>query len=137
MKEKECFSNILKKWHPVSPGVAAVTLHACYATELRRYLSGISALSKPTIAVLNRAGKLEKYLLQMVVEDAESSKEASQGLIREISPFEIDSVELRLLRKWVVAKLTEVKQCVDRAKETEVSSCVGFHCIFLMPVQSN
>lgn len=97
-----------------------MTLHACYGTELRCYLSRISALSKPTIAVLGRAGKLEKYLLQMVVEDTENSKEAGQGLIREISPFEIDSIELRLLRKWVVAKLTEVKECVDRAKETEV-----------------
>uniref|UniRef100_A0A7N0UN58 Uncharacterized protein n=1 Tax=Kalanchoe fedtschenkoi TaxID=63787 RepID=A0A7N0UN58_KALFE len=119
LKEKECFSNVLRKWHPVSGGVAAVTLHTCYGAELRRYLSGVTSLTKATVAVLERAGKLEKVLLQIMAEESESCGEGGKGVIRELSPFEVDSVVLRLLRKWIVAKLTEVKDCVDRAKETE------------------
>ncbi|KAM7485405.1 hypothetical protein LguiA_001414 [Lonicera macranthoides] len=39
-KEKELFSGILKKWHPLSAGVAAMTLHSCYGTLLKQYLAG-------------------------------------------------------------------------------------------------
>ncbi|KAK6161280.1 hypothetical protein DH2020_004661 [Rehmannia glutinosa] len=69
-KEKDIFSPVLKKWHPVAAGVAAVTLHSCYGTLLKQYLTGISSLMNETILVLQRAGKLEKVLVQMVVEDS-------------------------------------------------------------------
>ncbi|KAF6136953.1 hypothetical protein GIB67_030717 [Kingdonia uniflora] len=55
MKEKETFSPILNRWHLIAVRVAAMTLHNCYGTVLRKYLTGISILSNKVIGVLQRA----------------------------------------------------------------------------------
>ncbi|GAB2245483.1 hypothetical protein Droror1_Dr00000976 [Drosera rotundifolia] len=118
-KEKETYSSTLKKWHPVAAGVAAVTLHNCYGDILNQYLSGVCALSNEIINVLQRAGKLEKILVQMVVEESVDCEDGGKAIVREMVPYEVDSIILRLLRKWIEESLRKPKDCVQRAKDTE------------------
>lgn len=118
-KEKESYSNTLKKWHSVSAAVAAVTLHSCYGDALQKYLAEVSTLSKETIEVLHRAGKLEKVLVQMVVEDTVECEDGGKSVVREMEPYEVDSIILRLLRKWIDDRLRKGKDRVQRARETE------------------
>lgn len=121
LKERESFSPILKKWHPTAVGVAAVTLHNCYGTMLKQYLGGVSTLTSETIGVLHRAGKLEKVLVQMVVEDSADCDDGGKAIVREMVPFEVDSIIMNLLKKWVDERLKKQKECLSRAKESEVS----------------
>lgn len=121
MKEKVVFSPVLKKWHPIAGGVAAVTLHACYGTLLKQYLAGASPLTNETISVLQRAGKLEKVLVQMVVEDSAECEDGGKAIVREMVPYEVDSIIFNLLKQWMQERLKKGKECLQRAKETEVS----------------
>ncbi|GAA0143662.1 hypothetical protein LIER_04290 [Lithospermum erythrorhizon] len=117
-KEKEIFSPQLKKWHPIAGGVAAVTLHSCYGTLLKQYLTG-SSISNNTILVLQRAGRLEKALVQMIVEDSEECEDGGKAIVREMAPYEVDPLTKTLLRDWIQGRLKKGKETVNRAKETE------------------
>ncbi|KAF8401961.1 hypothetical protein HHK36_012912 [Tetracentron sinense] len=119
LKERETFSAILKRWHPIATGVAAVTLHNCYGVVLKQYLAGVSMLTNETIWVLQIAGKLEKVLVQMVVEDSVDCEDGGKAIVREMVPYEVDSIILRLLRTWIVERLKKGREYLDRAKETE------------------
>uniref|UniRef100_A0A803Q4I6 MHD1 domain-containing protein n=1 Tax=Cannabis sativa TaxID=3483 RepID=A0A803Q4I6_CANSA len=119
LKEREGFSPILKRWHSTAVGVAAVTLHSCYGAVLKQYLSGVSTLSCETVGVLQRAGKLEKMLVQMVVEDSVDCDDGGKSIVREMVPYEVDYVILNLLKKWIHEKLAKGHECLTRAKETE------------------
>lgn len=119
-KEKEIFSPVLKKWHPIAAGVSAVTLHGCYGALLRQYLSGTSsAHMNETILVLQRAGKLEKVLVQMVVEDSVECEDGGKAIVREMVPYEVDTIILKLLKLWMQEKFKIGKDSLERAKETE------------------
>ncbi|KAL2921285.1 Protein unc-13-like protein [Bienertia sinuspersici] len=118
-KEKETYSNILKKWHPVSAAIASVTLHNCYGAILQQYLSGVSMLSTEVINVLQKAGRLEKILVQMVVEDTVDCEDGGKSIVREMDPYEVDSIIIRLLRKWIEERLRHARDIVQRAKENE------------------
>ncbi|KAJ7954672.1 DUF810 domain-containing protein [Quillaja saponaria] len=119
LMERECFSPILKKWHPTAAAVAAMTLHSCYGGVLKQYLSGVSTLTSETVEVLQRAGKLEKKLVQMVVEDSDECEDGGKAIVREMVPYEVDSIILDLLRKWIDETLKKGRDCLRRAKETE------------------
>ncbi|GLT42118.1 hypothetical protein SLA2020_161380 [Shorea laevis] len=119
LRERECFSPILKRWHPVAAAVAAVTLHQCYGEVLKQYLTGTSMLNSEVVGVLQRAGKLEKILVQMVVEDSEECEDGGKGIVREMVPYEVDSIIMRLLKQWIEERLKEGKELLSRAKETE------------------
>ncbi|CAH8251139.1 unnamed protein product [Arabidopsis lyrata] len=119
LRESECFSPILKRWYLVAAGVASVSLHQCYGSILMQYLAGRSTITKETVEVLQTAGKLEKVLVQMVAEDSEECEDGGKGLVREMVPYEIDSIILRLLRQWIDEKLQTVQECLSRAKEAE------------------
>lgn len=120
-KEKVSFSPTLKRWHPIPSGVAAVTLHSCYGAVLKQYLKGVSTLANEVIGVLERAGKLEKILVQMVVEDSVDCEDGGKAVVREMVPYEVDSIILNLLKTWIDERLKQGKDCLERAKETEVS----------------
>lgn len=122
LKERECFSPILKRWHSTAAAVAAVTLHNCYGAVLKQYLSGVSTLTNETVGVLQRSGKLEKMLVQMVVEDSADCEDGGKSIVREMVPYEVDYVILNLLNKWIDERLAKGKECLGRAKETEVSN---------------
>lgn len=123
-KEKEIFSPVFKKWHPIPSGVAAVTLHTCCATLLKQYLTSTSSLTKRTISVLQSAGKLENALVQMVVEDSVDCEDGGKAIVREMVPYEVDTIILNLLKQWIQEKLKKGKDLLQRAKETEVSFLV-------------
>ncbi|KAH6816272.1 hypothetical protein C2S51_021092 [Perilla frutescens var. frutescens] len=118
-KEKEIFSPVLKKWHPIAAGVSAVTLHSCYGALLRQYMRGASAQMNETILVLQRAGKLEKVLVQMVVEDSVECEDGGKAIVREMVPYEVDTIILKLLKQWMQEKLKIGMDNLQRAKETE------------------
>lgn len=120
-KETELFSPILKKWHPIAGGVAAVTLHQCYGTVLKQYLAETIMLTDEIVGVLQRAAKLEKVLVQMVVEDSEECEDGGKGIIREMITYEFDPIILKLLRQWIDERLRKEKELLSRVKETEVS----------------
>lgn len=119
--EKENYSHVLKKWHPIPAGVAAVTLHTCYGNLLRQYLSDSSSLTNETLTVLQRAGKLEKVLVQMVVEDSVESEDGGKTIVREMEPYEVDAIIMKSVKHWVQESLKDGKEHIQRAKETEVS----------------
>ncbi|KAH7573192.1 hypothetical protein ACOSP7_006656 [Xanthoceras sorbifolium] len=119
LRERESFSPILKRWHPIAAGVAAVTLHQCYGAVLKQYLAGTSTLTSEIVGVLQRAGKLEKVLVQMVVEDSADCEDGGKGIVREMVPYEVDSIILKLLRQWIEERILRGKDCYHRAKESE------------------
>ncbi|KAI5348150.1 PREDICTED: LOW QUALITY PROTEIN uncharacterized [Prunus dulcis] len=119
LKERESFSPILKRWHTTAAGVAAVTLHNCYGAVLKQYLNGVSTLTSETVEILQRAGKLEKVLLQMVVEDSAECEDGGKAIVREMVPYEVDSIIMNLLKRWINERLKAGKECVNRAKESE------------------
>ncbi|KAL1562154.1 protein unc-13 [Salvia divinorum] len=119
-KEKAIFSPVTKKWHPIAAGVSAVTLHTCYGVLLRQYLDSTAAAEmNETILVLQRAGKLEKALVQMVVEDSVECADGGKAIVREMLPFEVDAIILRFLKHWMQEKLKIGKDKLHTAKETE------------------
>lgn len=121
VKEKDIFSPILKKWHPIAAGVGAVTLHTCYGTLLKQYLTGKSSPLNETILVLQRAGKLEKALVQVLVEDSVDCEDGGKAIVREMVPYEVESIIQRLLKQWIQERLQKGKEHILRAKQTEVS----------------
>ncbi|XP_047319293.1 protein unc-13 homolog [Impatiens glandulifera] len=113
LKEKEFFSPILKKWHPIAGVSAIATLHSCYGTVLKQYLTGVSSLNVEMITVLQRAGKLEKLMIDMATE------EECKSVAKEMVPYEVDSVIMTLMKQWLDERLKRGRKCVERAKETE------------------
>uniref|UniRef100_A0A0C9S5S1 TSA: Wollemia nobilis Ref_Wollemi_Transcript_18614_3809 transcribed RNA sequence n=1 Tax=Wollemia nobilis TaxID=56998 RepID=A0A0C9S5S1_9CONI len=121
-KEKECFSPVLKRWHPFSAGVAVATLHACYGRELKQFLSGLNALTPESVQVLQAADKLEKDLVQIAVEDSADCEDGGKGIIREMPPFEADTVMADLSRTWIKERLDRLREWMDRNIQQEVWS---------------
>ncbi|XP_061359180.1 protein unc-13 homolog [Gastrolobium bilobum] len=119
MKERENFSAMLKKWNPAACGVAALMLHNCYGHVLRQYLSEVNSLTYETVDVLQRAGKLEKVLVQMMVENSTEGEDNGKTVVREMIPYDVDSIILNFLRKWIHESLYKGKEYLQRAKETE------------------
>ncbi|KAI4371920.1 hypothetical protein MLD38_010215 [Melastoma candidum] len=119
LREREHFTPILKKRHPAAAGVAVLVLHNCYGVILKLYLSNISNLCTETAEVLQRAEKLEKFLVQMVVEDCTECEGLGKSLVKEMVPYEVDRIILMLLKQWTDDRLKKGKECLRRAKETE------------------
>eukprot|EP00252_Welwitschia_mirabilis_P018278 TRINITY_DN4060_c0_g1_i1.p1 TRINITY_DN4060_c0_g1~~TRINITY_DN4060_c0_g1_i1.p1 ORF type:complete len:963 (-),score=237.41 TRINITY_DN4060_c0_g1_i1:241-3129(-) len=118
--EKQTFSPILKRWHPFAAGVAVATLHACYGRELKQFLSGVTALTSESIQALEAADRLEKELVQIAVEDSAECDDGGKGVIREMTPYEIESIMIELSRTWVKVRLDKLHEWVGRSLEQEV-----------------
>ncbi|CAN6486171.1 unnamed protein product [Victoria cruziana] len=118
-KEKENFSPVLKKWHPVCAAVAAASLHNCYGVVLKQYLNNFSELTKDAAMVLQTAGKLEKLLVQMAVEDSVDCEDGGKGIIREMVPYESESTMMSLFKSWINSRLSVVGEYILKAKDTE------------------
>lgn len=122
MKEREKYSPVLKKWHTIAAAVAALTLNNCYGHVLKQYLSEMmTSKTVEIILVLQRARKLEDTLVQMVVEDSADCEDGGKTVVREMVPFEVDSTIMNLMRKWIDESLQNGNECLQKAKETEVS----------------
>ncbi|KAL4283260.1 hypothetical protein GQ457_16G030030 [Hibiscus cannabinus] len=124
-RERELFSPILKKWHPTAAGVAAVTLHQCYGAVLKQHLAGTRLLNNEIVGVLERASKLEKVLVQMVVEDFEECASGGKVIIKEMIPYEVDTVTIRLLGHWIDERLNKGRKLIHNAKKTETWSPIS------------
>ncbi|PWA67315.1 hypothetical protein CTI12_AA316890 [Artemisia annua] len=78
LREKAMFSTLLK-WHPISAGVGAVTLHACYGNVLRQLLTANSMISNETVVrelVLYEVGSvLLRYMRQYIQECFKRAKD--------------------------------------------------------------
>ncbi|KAI3984743.1 hypothetical protein MKX01_039360 [Papaver californicum] len=118
-KEKENFSPLLKKWYPVSAGVASLSLHTCYGEVLKQYIAQVSTLTNEAIRVLQTAGKLEKDLIQMAIEECVDCEEGGKVVLREMEAYEVDSILLSLLKAWIYERLKNGNLYLGRAKETE------------------
>ncbi|TYI17215.1 hypothetical protein ES332_A07G008200v1 [Gossypium tomentosum] len=118
--EKETFSPILKRWHPLAAGVAVATLHSCYGNELKQYVSSIDELTPDVLEVMKGADKLEKDLVQIAVENSEDSEDGGKSIIREMLPYEADSVTSNLVKSWIKTRTDRLKEWVDRNLQQEV-----------------
>ncbi|KAK6941475.1 hypothetical protein RJ641_026852 [Dillenia turbinata] len=118
--EKEIFSPVLKRWHPLAAGVAVATLHACYGNELKQFVSGISELTPDAILVLRAADKLEKDLVQIAVEDSVDSDDGGKAIIQEMPPYEAEAIMANLVKSWIKARVNRLKEWVDRNLQQEV-----------------
>jgi len=120
--ELDNFSPVLKRWHPF-PGAAAVaTLHSCYGVVLKQYVAKATCLTNELVHVLHAAGKLEKALVPMMVEDVADSDDGGRSLVREVVPYDVESLVARFLRTWIEERLRIARECLLRAKDTEVSA---------------
>ncbi|KAK1396909.1 Mammalian uncoordinated homology 13, domain 2 [Heracleum sosnowskyi] len=118
--EKEIYSPLLKRWHPLATGVAVATLHACFAKELKQFVSGISELTPDAIQVLMAADKLEKDLVQMAVEDSVDSEDGGMSIIQEMTPYEAEVVITNLVKSWIRTRIDRLKEWVVRNLQLEV-----------------
>ncbi|XWS26795.1 hypothetical protein CRYUN_Cryun26dG0060700 [Craigia yunnanensis] len=118
--EKAIFSPILKRWHPLAAGVAVATLHSCYGNELKQFVSGIGELTPDILQVLRAADKLEKDLVQIAVENSVNSEDGGKSIIREMPPYEAESVISNLVKSWIKTRLDRLKEWVDRNLQQEV-----------------
>ncbi|RWW49726.1 hypothetical protein BHE74_00044066 [Ensete ventricosum] len=119
--EKETYSQTLKRWHPAPTAVAVATLHNCFGVVLKQHLARGSGLTNELVRVLHTTGKLERKLVQMGMEDSADADDGGKGIMREMSPYEVDSVILNLMKNWIDDRLRMATECVSRAKETELA----------------
>ncbi|CAH2060654.1 unnamed protein product [Thlaspi arvense] len=119
VQEKRMFSPIWKRWHPFAAGVAVATLHVCYGNEIKQFISGISELTPDAVQVLRVADKLEKDLVQIAVEDSVDSDDGGKAIIREMPPFEAETVIANLVKDWIKARIERLKEWVDRNLQQE------------------
>jgi hypothetical protein len=54
IKEKNLYSPILKKWHPLAPDVAVATLHTCFRDKLKQFIAGLTELTTDKTQVLKQ-----------------------------------------------------------------------------------
>ncbi|XP_057806702.1 protein unc-13 homolog [Salvia miltiorrhiza] len=117
--EKEIYSPILKTWHPHATSVAVATLHACYAKELKKFVSSINELNPEAIQVLLAAEKLEKDLVDMAVADSLDSEDGGKSTIQEMTPYESQAVITNLVKSWIQTRLDRLREWVDRNLQQE------------------
>ncbi|PKA65337.1 hypothetical protein AXF42_Ash005670 [Apostasia shenzhenica] len=118
-KEKEIFSPILKRWHPLASGVAVATLHSCYGNELKQFISSVTDLTVDSVQVFKTADKLEKDLVQIAVEDSVDSEDGGKGLIREMPPYEAESAIANLTKAWIKVRVDKLRDSVDMKLQQE------------------
>jgi len=119
LSEQDNFSPVLKRWHPFPGAAAVVTLHSCYGAVLKQYLAKATCLTNELVHVLHAAGRLEKALVQMMVEDVADRDDGGKSVVREVVPYDVEALLLRFLRTWIEEKLRIAKECLLRAKDTE------------------
>ena len=67
------------------------------------------------------AALLEKALAQMTAEDAADCDDGrAKAVVGDMEPFEVESVVMGLLKAWMDDKLGLAKDCLLRARDTEV-----------------
>ncbi|GAB2219724.1 hypothetical protein Droror1_Dr00007361 [Drosera rotundifolia] len=119
INEKETYSVVLKRWHPLAAGIAVATLHRCYGNELEQFVSSISELTPDAVQVLITADKLEKHLVNIAVEDSVDSDDGGKAIIKEMRPYEAEIMITSLVKSWIKTRLDVLKEWVDRNLQQE------------------
>ena len=117
IKEKNVYSPILKKWHPLAAGVAVATLHACFGNELKQFTAGLTELTPDTVQVLKAADKLEKDLIHIAIEDSMDIADGGKSLVKQMPPYEAGTVMANLVKAWVKEQTDKFKGCADQKLE--------------------
>ncbi|XP_052621797.1 protein unc-13 homolog [Lactuca sativa] len=118
--EKEIYSPILAKHHPLPVGVAVATLHSCFGQQVKAFISNITDLTPDVIQVLIAADKMEKCLVQMAVEDSFDSEDGGKSIIQEMSPYETEIVIGDLVKSWIQTRVERLTQWVHSNLKKEV-----------------
>jgi hypothetical protein len=118
--ERANFSPILQQWHLTPAGVAAAALHSCFGKELRKYVSTVTGISPDGVQVLMAADQLEMDLVQIAAEDGANADDGGKSLIREMPPYEAQSILDALSKKWVEEGIGRLAQWADRNVQNEV-----------------
>ncbi|BBN15694.1 hypothetical protein MPTK1_7g00040 [Marchantia polymorpha subsp. ruderalis] len=105
-EERLRFSPVLKQWNAYAGGIAAATLHACFAREIMQLLS-----DRQTIG---------PEVLQIAVEDAVDAEDGGKGLMREMQPYECETTIERLSKDWLQNGLAHLLEWVVRNIQHEV-----------------
>jgi hypothetical protein len=105
VSERESFSPTLSRWHPFPAAVAAATLHGCFGVVLKQYVAKAICLTDELVRVLHAAGRLEKALVQVVMEDVADSDDGGRSVVREVTPYDVASVVVGFLRTWMEERL--------------------------------
>ncbi|KAL2637775.1 hypothetical protein AAZV13_06G078600 [Glycine max] len=134
VNEKQVFSPILKRWHPLAAGLAVATLHACYGNELKQFISGITELTPDAVQVLRAADQLEKDLVQIAVEDSVESEDGGKAIIREMPPYEAEGAIANLVKIWIKTRIDRLKEWVDRNLQQELP--IPMHPVLLPEVMN-
>ncbi|KAG6545371.1 hypothetical protein Mapa_013220 [Marchantia paleacea] len=113
------FSPVLKQWNVCAGGIAAATLHACFAREIKQFLSGRQTIGPEVLQVLQGADMLEKDLVQIAVEDAVDAEDGGKGLMREMQPYECETTIERLSKDWLQNGLAHLIEWVGRNIQNE------------------
>jgi hypothetical protein len=119
--EREKYSPVLSKWHPLAASLAAATLHSCFNRELKQYLSSISIFTAELTEVLQSADQLEQELVQVAVEGAVDSDDGGKAIIREMVPFEAQTTIMSLSKNWMQEKLNHLREWIERNVSREVT----------------
>uniref|UniRef100_A0ACD5YLK9 Uncharacterized protein n=1 Tax=Avena sativa TaxID=4498 RepID=A0ACD5YLK9_AVESA len=113
--EKEVYAPILRQWHPCPAAIAAVTLHACFGTYFKWFVSKMDGcLSSESMRALQTASDLDKYLVQMAHDD-DGAGHGSKKMI----PYDVDSIVVSLVTEWMDDRLQIGAECVRRARDSE------------------
>ncbi|GER28811.1 hypothetical protein STAS_04633 [Striga asiatica] len=118
--EKEIYSPVLKIWNPLATAIAVATLHACFAEELKQFVSGVSELNPEAIQVLLAAEKLEKDLVEMAVADSLDSEDGGKATIQEMIPYEAQTVIRNFVKSWIQTRVDRLEDWVNRSLQQEV-----------------
>ncbi|CAI9293279.1 unnamed protein product [Lactuca saligna] len=118
--EKEIYSPILAKHHPLPVGVAVATLHSCFGQQVKAFISSVTDLTPDVIQVLIAADKMEKCLVKMAVEDSFDSEDGGKSIIQEMSPYETEIVIADLVKSWIQTRVEILTQWVHRNLKKEV-----------------
>jgi hypothetical protein len=133
IKEKNVYSPILKKWHPLPAGVAVATLHACFENELKQFTAGLTELTPDAAQVLKAADKLEKDLIHIAIEDSMDIADGGKSLVKQMPPYEAGTVMANLVKAWIKEQVDKLKGCTDQKLEQEVTIfylILRLHCIW-------
>ncbi|KAE8660080.1 hypothetical protein F3Y22_tig00116958pilonHSYRG00038 [Hibiscus syriacus] len=122
-KERELFSPILKKWHPIAAGVAAVTLHQSYGAVLKQYLSETIVLNGEIVETGTQSPNLEPYAqssqgLEQIFQEYTTfvaSCGSKQSYVPSLPPLTRCSRDSKFFKLWRMANpcSVEYKTCTN------------------------
>ena len=61
-------------------------------------------------------------------------EDGGKTIVKEMLLYEVDSILLNLLKEWIQERLKRGKECLQRAKETEVCFLICFYQIQATPL---